>query len=235
MRIRRVARRDTDKKAWATAKQLFKRASDRKLPFKERVEATQVLADALAYTSRPEMASDLAMMLSGRAVSGDTRTAIAQAFRAKGLAVPKIYTDDVAWLNSMLVRIQPALAPRRARPCMPNRKDFDAILRESLDLADPADRRLATELWASMRAACAFPTFRSVNRAMDQANDALRGHGVESQNLILDRSDSVRFDYVNLGDTYTATLIFDHHVDRFRVMSWGDVVEMYERRYGRPY
>jgi hypothetical protein len=32
-------------------------------------------------------------------------------------------------------------------------------------------------------------------------------------------------DYVNMGDTYDTTLIFDHRKGRFIVSSWGDIVE----------
>lgn len=31
--------------------------------------------------------------------------------------------------------------------------------------------------------------------------------------------------YLNAGDSYSATIIYDHRVSRYRVASWGDIVE----------
>lgn len=32
---------------------------------------------------------------------------------------------------------------------------------------------------------------------------------------------------------HVSTLVYGHAADRFRITSWGDMVEMWERRYGR--
>jgi len=54
------------------------------------------------------------------------------------------------------------------------------------------------------------------------------GYGVE---YIRHRDDGFRegdqlgLEYINLGDTYTPTLIYDHGRDTWRVSSWGGIVE----------
>jgi len=37
--------------------------------------------------------------------------------------------------------------------------------------------------------------------------------------------------YVNMGDTYDTTLIYDYKTNRFVVSSWGDIVERQPRRF----
>ena len=37
--------------------------------------------------------------------------------------------------------------------------------------------------------------------------------------------------YCNTGDTYKTTVVFDEKTERFRVSSWGDIVEKQERRF----
>lgn len=39
--------------------------------------------------------------------------------------------------------------------------------------------------------------------------------------------------YINKGDTYDNTIMFDRFVGRFYVGSWGDWIELRERKYGR--
>lgn len=69
---------------------------------------------------------------------------------------------------------------------------------------------------------------------MDRANDILSGHGVEA---IRGNSD-VRyfFDtvalYVNMGDTYETTILFDVNKFKFLIWCFGDWVEKYEKEYG---
>lgn len=69
--------------------------------------------------------------------------------------------------------------------------------------------------------------------AMDEVNKALEGHGVERIPFD-DESDSWQrgtlSTYVNMGDTYDPTIIWDAHKGRFLVTSWGDFVEWSERK-----
>ena len=43
--------------------------------------------------------------------------------------------------------------------------------------------------------------------------------------------DQYGIEYLNTGDTYTATLLFDHHKQTWRVCSWGDIVEARPNHY----
>lgn len=72
---------------------------------------------------------------------------------------------------------------------------------------------------------------QSVDNTLTQANQLLNAHGVEA---IRGRNwDSFYHDivalYVNRGDSYTTTLMFDVTRDRFLVSSMGDWVERNER------
>ena len=65
-----------------------------------------------------------------------------------------------------------------------------------------------------------------VSRVLDAADKMMNAHGVE---YISSSEDTMRsrdgLEYVNTGDTYTTTLIYDHGSSRFKVSSWGDLVE----------
>lgn len=60
-------------------------------------------------------------------------------------------------------------------------------------------------------------------RVLSCFNEILNGYGVEAI-----QGESFRFplmSYVNLGETYQATLLFCYKSQAFRVQSWGDYVE----------
>ena len=69
--------------------------------------------------------------------------------------------------------------------------------------------------------------------ALDYANELLGGNGIE---YIESQQDTMRhregLSYVNMGDTYDTTLIYDHATGRFYVGAWGDWVERYPKRFG---
>jgi hypothetical protein len=73
---------------------------------------------------------------------------------------------------------------------------------------------------------------KSVSTILREADRVLNGHGVE---YIDSREDTMRsrdgISYVNMGDTYDTTLLFDYKTGRFSVGSWGDVVERQPRRF----
>lgn len=64
---------------------------------------------------------------------------------------------------------------------------------------------------------------------------ALGGHGVEAiRGRNFDRgywADIVAL-YVNMGDTYALTFVYDVELEKLFVTSWGDWVEAYEARTG---
>lgn len=87
---------------------------------------------------------------------------------------------------------------------------------------DPAS---AHTLAAELKAAAG--DHEAVDRVMDKVNQKLNAHGVEAiegkwhdryyMNIVLL--------YVNRGDTYDATLLYDTEKEKFSVGSWGDWVE----------
>lgn len=62
---------------------------------------------------------------------------------------------------------------------------------------------------------------------LNRADVMLNGHGREY--LLAAYSSGV--EYVNKGDTYAATLMFDFAKNKFLVGSWGDLVETQPRRF----
>lgn len=68
------------------------------------------------------------------------------------------------------------------------------------------------------------------SRALRLANDAMNCHGIEA---VRDEDDYLfnnATDYVNTGDTYATTLIFDRSSWRVFVGTIGDFIEAAERR-----
>lgn len=83
-------------------------------------------------------------------------------------------------------------------------------------------------------------TFDSVKKWVDQCynmpsklelkleaiNEILEGYGVEYIESTSDNFDSPEgLSYINLGDTYTPTVIFDHGSNKFKYCSYGDIIE----------
>jgi hypothetical protein len=73
-----------------------------------------------------------------------------------------------------------------------------------------------------------------VDIALDAANAALNGHGVEAIRGDY-QVDSYYRDivalYVNMGDTYDATILYETEPERFTITAWGDWVEHNQRKY----
>jgi hypothetical protein len=102
--------------------------------------------------------------------------------------------------------------------------------------AGPSIKRMQDMLQISKEKASALKGMmddgKSVSTILREADRALNGHGVE---YIDSREDTMRsrdgISYVNMGDTYDTTLLFDHKTGRFSVGAWGDVVERQPRRF----
>lgn len=77
------------------------------------------------------------------------------------------------------------------------------------------------------------PIDSAAEDAMEKLDGLVGGHGVE---VIRGDGpggywpDAVAL-YVNMGDTYDTTILYDVHKERFSVMAWGDFVERNQRRY----
>jgi hypothetical protein len=70
--------------------------------------------------------------------------------------------------------------------------------------------------------------------AMEFANDAIHGYGVEAIRGDY-HVDNFHFDivatYVNTGDTYNPTIIYETENERFLLTDWGTWVEKNEKKY----
>jgi hypothetical protein len=75
---------------------------------------------------------------------------------------------------------------------------------------------------------------KMIDVALDGINDVLQGYGVEGipdagwHNYYC----STGLLYVNMGDTYTPTVIYDTRKSRWIIGSLGDLVERNEKRFG---
>lgn len=88
----------------------------------------------------------------------------------------------------------------------------------------------AKELVRKLRDAEGDPD--SVDAALEDANEVLGGYGVEAVPCETCPTDSYYQDkialYVNMGDTYSATIVYDTVEEEFFVGSWGDFYEAHE-------
>jgi hypothetical protein len=105
------------------------------------------------------------------------------------------------------------------------------------------ERDIAKELARILKETEDCSDVREVDKAMDAAEAAMRqekGGGTFGTEPIRDPDkgldnywgDTVAL-YVNTGDTYNTTVVYDVERDLFYVTSWGDWLEAYERRIGR--
>ena len=71
----------------------------------------------------------------------------------------------------------------------------------------------------------------SIDDAMDHANELLDGFGVEpvrTDTYVDDFWGDIIALYVNLGDPYDTTILYDTDRDEFFIGSWGDFLEEWE-------
>jgi hypothetical protein len=82
-------------------------------------------------------------------------------------------------------------------------------------------------------AAVDVKSHRSVEDTLKTANRLTDAHGVEAiRGKYVDRyyGDSVAL-YVNMGDSYAGTLLFNTITKKFSLTTWGNFVEKNEKRY----
>lgn len=60
-------------------------------------------------------------------------------------------------------------------------------------------------------------------RRMTALNEILEGCGIEA--IREEESGTLRADYINMGDAYRTTLLFDFNRGRYLLTTWGDFVE----------
>ena len=72
-----------------------------------------------------------------------------------------------------------------------------------------------------------------IDKILEALNEVLEGYGTEP--LRGAHVDGYHWDcqavYINFGDTYTPTIIYDNVKDKFLVSSWGDFVEPKPKRF----
>lgn len=77
-------------------------------------------------------------------------------------------------------------------------------------------------------------TRKEVDHALNYVDDMIHGHGVEAIRGDY-HVDNYYYDivglYVNTGDTYNATLVYDTDREKFVLTTMGDWVEKNERKY----
>jgi hypothetical protein len=97
------------------------------------------------------------------------------------------------------------------------------------------DVSMHSRILAHLIAQCDKLPPAKISEGMKQANELLRGHGVEAIHSGNHRrgywGDIVAL-YVNMGDTYNATLLYDVLAKEFKVTTMGDWVQEYEQEHG---
>ena len=197
-------------------------------------EAAEVLVDLIeAAGGTQALAEDLLLALQGRAIrpthSFQGSDSSYGRMIARGEALP-LSLQKREGLPGVPATVTDALFNVRqrlfthAKPCMPDREALRRLVEDNVAEPSRHARQLKT-LWVALRNVCDGKQ-RHVGDAMVVANIVLEGHGVVR---LTDRPE-YDFDYVNMGDTYVTTLVYDHLATRFRVASWGDMVETAERR-----
>ena len=69
---------------------------------------------------------------------------------------------------------------------------------------------------------------------MEALNEVLKGFGVEAirGNYVDSYYQDIQATYVNMGDTYDYTILFDSENEKFVLTSWGDWVESHTKSRG---
>ena len=215
----------TRAEALRQARPLFRAASSGDLV------SAEVLVDLIEQAGGTrELAENLFLALRGRATRRIT-DARGYVLFERGDALPLALDVRRTHLENALYDIRARLFSHRS-PCMPSRRDFLRLIESNVEVGTAAI--IARPIWRAMKKACANEFEASAEDALQLTDDLLHGHGVERVALRTQRGPHVlTFDYVNFGDTYVATLLYDYNAHRFRVTSWGDLVETWERRWGQ--
>jgi hypothetical protein len=99
------------------------------------------------------------------------------------------------------------------------------------ELRSLLDGTVSPDNYASVRewVAQCYHKPRRQERLECAINEALEGYDIEAipPNFNPPIPDAV---YVNLGDTYTTTLLYDYNRDKWIITSWGDWVGLQEQR-----
>jgi len=107
---------------------------------------------------------------------------------------------------------KPKVRPATAKPATPS---LDTLM-DVLDIMPERAKRLKAMMGG----------FASVDDVLNVANGYMSGYGVAYAPSTQDAAKGRNgLSYVNMGNTYSATLVYDHDKGRYLVSSWGDIVE----------
>lgn len=75
--------------------------------------------------------------------------------------------------------------------------------------------------------------YTDVDTALETINEILNGYGVEviNDNDFTTYWGSIGIVYVNMGDTYTTTVLYDTRKGRWYVSDWGTIAKNNEKRF----
>ena len=93
-------------------------------------------------------------------------------------------------------------------------------------------RREAVELARMLKNA--YGDHEAIDEALEEANKVLGGFGVEAIQGNFSVSSYYRDIvalYINRGETYETTILYETAAERFRITSWGDWVERNQEKY----
>lgn len=124
-------------------------------------------------------------------------------------------------------------APEKGEPNI----TADNLSESFMDLEPAVAAELATKLMdinSASKGGSNIPESVAL-RLLSEANDAVQGFGVEPIRAPGTSSDDpVLAEYVNTGDTYTATILWDSEDQLFYLTTWGDWKEAWDRSQEQP-
>lgn len=116
----------------------------------------------------------------------------------------------------------------------PSKNTILTRLGENL-LKEYAPKDADTTAWEIRFAIQGANTFQKIDAALDRINELIHGYGVEA---VRTRGSSwqryygdIEFLHVNMGDTYTPTVIYDTKTKQWAITSIGDYLESKPRRF----
>ena len=77
-------------------------------------------------------------------------------------------------------------------------------------------------------------THNEVDLALEEINRLIEGYGVEvvrGRPWVDHFYQDINLLYVNMGDTYAPTVIYDTLKERFYITTWGDIIERQVKRF----
>ena len=107
---------------------------------------------------------------------------------------------------------------------LPSIKTIESRLHNTLAKEYSDTLKVAKEIRKQLESATSH---NRIDKALEEINKLLHGYGVEPvrDNEFSGYYCDIGLLYVNMGDTYDMTVIYDTRNDSFKVCSWGDIVE----------